>query len=144
MTLYIDRLNGVWKYDDTDTDPSMKGLVWTLVAKTNHFDHRDFIVGSTQNDASVKFLAPFRKLKSGEEFQFEYEPFPGEHVWIDASVLDSFSDWNAYDNATRQVIAEYAYTTTDESGKEYAVVSTSVRVPPEAIKRYGTRASNDR
>lgn len=142
MTLYIDRLNGVWSYKPEGWQPGQDR--WMLVAKTDHFDHRDFVLGTTEPDNSVKFLAPFTQLEGGKKFQFEYEPFPGEHVWIDASVLDSFSDWNAYDSTTRQVVAEYAYTTTDESGKEYAVVSTSVRVPPEAIKRYGTRANNDR
>lgn len=134
MTLYLDRLNGVWQHDDTDTDP--KGLHWTLVAKTNHWDHSTFVIGSTQNDVSVKFLEPFRMIDTGETYEFKPVFKAGDYAWVHESVLDSISDWNARDTTTGRVVVEFVYMDTNEVGKEYAVVTTQLKIPPESLVHY--------
>lgn len=86
MTLYVDRLNGVWQYKEID-DPFFAGHPWHLLAKTNHIDHRDFVVGSGQNNESVKSLGPFRQFSVGQKFEFPPEFSSGDNVWLDMDWL---------------------------------------------------------
>jgi hypothetical protein len=69
MTLYVDKYNGVWKYEVSD-DPVFGAHHWTLISKTDEKQHAEFTIGSGQNDESVKHLAPFKKLVAASEYEF--------------------------------------------------------------------------
>jgi hypothetical protein len=133
MTLYVDRINGVWEYKVRED--SSESHTWTLVSKTNHFDHRDFVIGSAQNNASVKFLQPFRRFSVAERFVFPPEYNTGDPVWIDMNWL--------YDNGV-DAMQDYIGSPERIAGTVHvdspidphaAIVMVAIRVPLDYITK---------
>lgn len=131
MTLYLDKLNGIWDYDSDDD--CTEDHHWRLVAKTNHFDHRDFMLDSLQNTESISQFAPFRKLLTGEKFDLPVNLKAGDAVEIDYSDLNNFDiKSTAYRSSKHTIIGSYIY----DLGVDEVVVSINVTVPKTSVKRY--------
>lgn len=131
MTLYIDRLNGVWSYKPAGWQPGQDR--WMFIATTDHFDHRDFVLGTTEPDTSVKFLAPFKKLESGEEFQFSQPMQAGDAVDIDYAVVNDFTiESPAYRKAKHTIVGTYLYDIDDD----VVVVNITLKVPRRSVEKF--------
>lgn len=85
MKLYLDRLNGLWKYEES-SDPHEQKHYWTLISRSIEHKELDFCINGIYNDESVRELAPFKQLYKTTEYVFPPLPLQrGDQVTIGRS-----------------------------------------------------------